>query len=289
MNRFKNISRRTWVPVLMLAVATWTVSGLRAQEARMPLPEKVVVLTFDDSVHSHYTVARPLLKKLGFSATFFITEGFDFKTNKQDYMTWAQIRTLHDDGFEIGNHTRDHLSVTEQNLSQVREQLEVINDRCREHGIPKPVSFAYPGNAFHVRALPILESMGIQFARRGGAPEYDYDSGGGVAFEPGRDHPLLIPTAGDARPTWTLEDFKKALSRAKEGTVPVLQFHGVPDLAHPWVHTPPERFAEYMQYLKVEGYQVLALRDLARFVDPEVKPADPEAPIQERIQAIRGE
>lgn len=49
-----------------------------------PLPPKVVVLTFDDSVKSQATVVAPLLKELGFSATFFITEGFDFKTNKTD-------------------------------------------------------------------------------------------------------------------------------------------------------------------------------------------------------------
>ena len=43
-----------------------------------PIPDKLVVLTFDDSAKSHYTVARPILLKYKFGATFFITEGFDF-------------------------------------------------------------------------------------------------------------------------------------------------------------------------------------------------------------------
>jgi len=47
------------------------------------IPDKLVVLTFDDSVASHYSVVRPLLKLYGFSATFFITEGFSFRTNKK--------------------------------------------------------------------------------------------------------------------------------------------------------------------------------------------------------------
>jgi peptidoglycan/xylan/chitin deacetylase (PgdA/CDA1 family) len=55
--------------------------------ALLPIPDKLVVLTFDDSVKSHYTIARPILKRYGFSATFFIIEGFTFKTNKTDYMT----------------------------------------------------------------------------------------------------------------------------------------------------------------------------------------------------------
>ena len=74
-----------------------------------PVPDKLVVLTFDDSKASHYTVVRPLLKKYGFGATFFITEGFTFRTNKDDYLTWEQIAELNRDGFEIGNHTRDHM------------------------------------------------------------------------------------------------------------------------------------------------------------------------------------
>src|SRR6266705_470273 len=60
------------------------------------VPDKLVVLTFDDSVASHYSVVRPLLKQYGFSATFFITESFSFRTNKKDYMTWEQIAELQD-------------------------------------------------------------------------------------------------------------------------------------------------------------------------------------------------
>ena len=179
------------------------------------VPDKLVVLTFDDSVASHYSVVRPLLKRYGFGATFFITEGFSFRTNKQDYMTWEQIKELHQDGFEIGNHTRDHLGISARTLGQLREQVEAINARCAEYGIPQPVSFAYPGNAITPGAIPILKELGIRFARRGGAPEHPYEWGRGFAYEPGADHPLLIPSAGDARPDWTLDDFKRAADQAR--------------------------------------------------------------------------
>src|SRR5215831_20934020 len=77
-----------------------------------PIPDKLVVLTFDDASRSHVEVAAPLLKRHGFGATFFVTEGFDSPTNKRDYMTWDEIAHLHRDGFEIGNHTLDHKSLT---------------------------------------------------------------------------------------------------------------------------------------------------------------------------------
>lgn len=252
-----------------------------------PIPDKLVVLTFDDSVASHYSVVRPLLKQYGFSATFFITEGFSFRTNKKDYMTWEQIAELHREGFEIGNHTRDHMGVSAGNLNRLTEQIEAINARCAEHGIPRPASFAYPGNALEPGALPVLKHLGIRFARRGGAPEFPYDWGRGSAYEPGLDHPLLIPSAGDARPDWTIDDFKRAVDQAKGGRIAVLQFHGAPDNEHPWVHTPPERFAQYMKHLHDEGCQVIALRDLARFVDPSQELSDPFAVIEKRKVARR--
>ncbi len=245
--------------------------------AAAPVPNKLIVLTFDDSSASHHSVAAPLLKRLGFGATFFITEGFTFKTNKRDYLTWEQVAELHRDGFEIGNHTRDHLSITERNVDRLAEQLEVIAARCREHGIPVPVSFAWPGNKFHSSALPVLAQAGIVLARRGGEPEVPYALGGGVPYEPSEDHPLLIPTGGDSRPNWTLAHLEKAVAPARTGRVVVLQFHGVPDGEHPWVNTPRERFEEYMHWLHREGFTVIAMRDLLRYF--EVKPRDPANPL----------
>lgn len=247
-----------------------------------PIPDRLVVLTFDDSSKSHFTVARPLLKKYGFGATFFITEGFDFPTNPRDYMTWDEIAQLHREGFEIGNHTRDHQGVTDKTLVDLPAQLRGINLQCQKHDIPPPTSFAYPGNAFTRGALPALKDNGITFARRGGAPEFPYKEGRGFAYEPGLDHPLLVPSAGDARPAWTLEDFKGAVAQAKHGKIAVLQFHGVPDTAHGWVTSTKEQFESYMKYLADNRFTVIAMRDLAKFVDPAVQPSDPFGVIEDR-------
>jgi peptidoglycan/xylan/chitin deacetylase (PgdA/CDA1 family) len=92
-----------------------------------PIPEKLVVLTFDDSVASHATVAAPLLKKLGFGASFFICDYDSFKTRKDWYMTWEQIKSLADNGFDVGNHTMGHggasidrwLAMEEESLGSV--------------------------------------------------------------------------------------------------------------------------------------------------------------------------
>ena len=250
--------------------------------AKEPMPEKLVVLTFDDSVASHYSVVRPILKRHEFGATFFVTEGFTFTRNKKDYMPWEQIKALHADGFEIGNHTRSHMGVTRDTLGRLPEEINYIARQCEAYGIPKPVSFAYPGNGIHPKALKILKSLGIRFARRGGSPEFPYENGQGVAYEPGLDHPLLIPSAGDARPDWTLADFKRAVAQARWGRIAVLQFHGVPDFDHPWVHTPPQLFTQYMKHQQEEKCTVIALRDLSRYVNHKNLPAEPFAIIESR-------
>ena len=247
-----------------------------------PIPDKLVVLSFDDSVASHFTNARPLLKELGFGATFFITEGFNFLTDKNNYLTWKQIAELHRDGFEIGNHTQSHMGVTDRTFDRLRDEIQFINQRCADHGIPKPVSFAYPGNSIHPGALPVLKEFGIQWARRGAQPEFAYETGRGIAFERLHDHPLLLPTTGDARPDWKLENLQRAVAPAKDGRIAVLQFHGVPDREHPWVNTPQDRFEEYMRWLKANGYRCIAVRDLARYIDPADTPAEPWAVIERR-------
>lgn len=266
--------------ILMMFVLTTSAYALD------PIPDRLVVLTFDDSAKSHFSYVRPLLKELGFGATFFVTEGFDFRDNKRDYMSWDEIAQLHRDGFEVGNHTRDHLPLTKENLDKYAEQLTAIDRQCEQHGIPKPVSFAYPGNATAMEGLELLRRHGILFARRGGAPEFDYESGRGVAYEPGLDHPLLIPSAGDGRPRWTFDDFQLAVSKARGGRVTVLQFHGVPDTAHDWVSTPGDRFRDYMQYLAKQKFKVIAMRDLAKYVDPSIAPTDPKLPIEDRRQRL---
>jgi peptidoglycan/xylan/chitin deacetylase (PgdA/CDA1 family) len=197
---------------------------------------------------------------------------------------WDEIAQLHRDGFEIGNHTRDHKAPSAKDPKGTIEQLEAINARCLAHGIPRPVSFAYPGNALDKDVLPVLQGLGIKFARRGGAPEYPYDKGRGFAYETGLDHPLLIPSAGDARPGWTLDDFKRAVSQAKGGKIAVIQLHGVPDTAHSWVNTPSPLFESYVKFLADNGYRVVALRDLARYVDPAVIPSNPWGVIEDRIR-----
>lgn len=221
-------------------------------------PERIVVLTFDDSVLSQATFVAPLLQKYGFGATFFITEGFEFLTDKDHYMTWEQIKALDAAGFEIGNHTRHHTGVAKQDPAQLTADIEYMEQQCQKHGIPRPTSFCYPGYQTSEAAVKILRERGYHFARAGGARAYD----------PRTDDPLTLPQAFDGKPDSTLEQFQAAVAQARDGRIAVMTFHGVPDLKHPWVNTDPAKFETYLAHLKTEGCRVIALRDVAQYLPP---------------------
>ncbi|NKB69376.1 MAG: polysaccharide deacetylase family protein [Candidatus Latescibacteria bacterium] len=240
-----------------------------------PIPDGLVVLTFDDGPKSQATVAAPLLQRYGFNATFYITEGLNFLSDKERYMTWEEVRQLDSDGFEIGNHTRHHKNVNGQTAAELMDDIAHIDQRCREWDIRRPQTFCYPGYSNGPEAVAVLQQRGFLFARRGVAPEYEYDGEGGrgPAYDPDKHHPLLVPTTGAAGPRWGFEDLVWAVDQARDGRICVLTFHGVPDLDHPWVHTDAGVFAQYMAYLHERSCTVIALRDLARYVDPKRIPA----------------
>ena len=79
------------------------------------------------------------------------------------------------------------------------------------------------------------------------------------------DHPYLVPSFDVAGTNE--QKVVGFLKQTAPGKIAVLTFHGVPDLIHPWVNTPPELFKNYMRFLKDNGYTVIAMRDLARYVD----------------------
>jgi peptidoglycan/xylan/chitin deacetylase (PgdA/CDA1 family) len=220
-------------------------------------------------------VVAPLLRELGFGATFFVTHRW--MPDAENFLTWKEVAEIHQMGFEIGNHTWTHDDFSlPRNAARLAGELALVENELAQVGVPRPVSFAYPGNGFGPEAVKTLSELGYKFARRGISPEVEYgEIRVGSTFDPSRHHSLLIPTTGDAYPDWTQEHFERVVAAARTGQIVVLQFHGVPDPAHPWVHTPPENFRRYMTFLKEQECQVMAVRDLERYLNLKNPPADP--------------
>lgn len=240
--------------LLAVAVAFAAVAG-KPDKRLKPLKGPIVVLTFDDATASQRTVVAPLLKKYRFGGTFYVCEfpGFEDKTK---YMTWEQIRELNDMGFEIGNHSRNHGQMSLQSREQIEAETAYIEDRCAEHGIPRPVTYAYPGYDNSPEGIAVLRERGYRLARHG----LDKPYAAGVSDK------MLMPSYGvvDARFA-TPEFFEKALDEARDGQVVVFCLHGVPDLAHDFVSTSSENFEKLLGLLKERKCKVVSMRDLLKY------------------------
>lgn len=217
--------------------------------------DATVVLTFDDAVSNHATFVAPLLQELGFGATFYIAEydgdGTDhFATDKHQYMTWEQIAGLHRTGFEIGNHTLQHVLADRVDKAVLRTEIEAIEQRCAEQGMARPTTFAYPCGNESSEAHEVLASMKYKCAR----------ICGDRAYRPATDSPLSVPSFVITGERESL--FYQALEQRQPGDVIVYTFHGVPDYNHPWVDTPPPVFEKMMRHLQAQGIRGVALRDL---------------------------
>lgn len=215
------------------------------------IPEKLVVLSFDDGCASHSTLVAPLLKEMGFGGTFYISNFGSFGTRKDWYLTWEQIRGLSDDGFEIGNHTHGHIGG-----AKIGPFLQMEEQFSANH-VPRTNTVCWP--VYHVNAetFPDLTAQGYIFGRGGHERPYC----------PEADHPLDIPSF-TIKESHTVTHFIQRVRQATTGRIVVLTFHGVPDVEHPPVSVEPALFRKMMEYLKQNGYTCISVRDLANYIDP---------------------
>jgi peptidoglycan/xylan/chitin deacetylase (PgdA/CDA1 family) len=113
-----------------------------------------LTITFDDGYLDNYEVAAPILYRLGLPSTFFVVTQFlgtsivpwwDAGLVRQPgWMTWDQVRSLRDQGFDIGAHTQTHVDLgrvdgaeAEREICGSRDDLETIIGVTPRH-------FAYP-------------------------------------------------------------------------------------------------------------------------------------------------
>ena len=141
-----------------------TVTQLIHLNARGRLPERPVVLTFDDGLADFYTDALPLLRRYTCPATLYITTDYVGRTSRwlaaegegdRPMMTWAQIGELTAYGVECGAHTRTHPQLDTLSLREAQEEI-AGSRRALEQHLGQPItSFAYP-HGYHSPALKTL-------------------------------------------------------------------------------------------------------------------------------------
>jgi peptidoglycan/xylan/chitin deacetylase (PgdA/CDA1 family) len=117
------------------------------------LPSHPVALTFDDGRESPWTYAVPLLRRYGFTATFFVCSGFVGQTNEttqhlnvQHYLSWTQVSDLARGGFWLEDHGQKDLNVLwGSSARQLRTEVQQSAQLLIAH-THQPIQFiAYTG------------------------------------------------------------------------------------------------------------------------------------------------
>jgi peptidoglycan/xylan/chitin deacetylase (PgdA/CDA1 family) len=127
------------------------------------LPAKPVIISFDDNWQGQYDYAVPLLKKYGFTATFFV---WVVVVGMKHHMTWDEVRELSAAGMQIGCHTMTHPFLTRVKDDQALKR-EILGARQRiEAEIGKPVTtIAYPFGQYDQRVVDAVKEAGFTSAR----------------------------------------------------------------------------------------------------------------------------
>ena len=242
----------------------WAVVGL-AEPAekdpngiiKKPIPDKTVVFTFDDGTLSCVTIAAPILKKHGYSGTFYVSDAYGFRDRKDWYMTWAQAREMSEAGFEIGNHTRGHGMLSLTDVGGCQAYIWTLEDEMIANRIPKSTTLAWPFYIVNTKFYSMINSWGYNFGR----------GGYGRVYRPTVDHPLDVPSFAVGGVGMNMDGFISAVQQATAGRVVVLTFHGTPDMEHAACGTDPDLFEDMVEYLKDNNYKVIAMRDLVEYID----------------------
>jgi len=123
------------------------------------LPDKPIVLTFDDGYADNYENAFPILKEFGFVGTFFILT--DVTDREQPgYMTWAMLDEMHQAGMDIEVHGREHVEMDGRDEPWLVYHLRGSSETIAANLGYQPRFLAYPAGQYDDLTIQIAQSEG---------------------------------------------------------------------------------------------------------------------------------
>ena len=147
------------------------------------LPEKPLVLTFDDGMYNNMEYALPILEKYDFCAVFSIVGSYTDEYTENNivnpdysYLRWSDISLLSENPrIEFGNHSYAFHSISRKRYGTKKNKneslLDYINafyqdtEKLQSEFLSncnfKPVIYTYPFGSYSKESLRVLKKMGF--------------------------------------------------------------------------------------------------------------------------------
>lgn len=148
--------------------------------ARGSATPRLAAITFDDAFRSVLELARPILDRHGFTATVFAPTDYmgagrlrwqgieQWLGGEHEHelqpMTWKELSSLAEAGWEIGSHTRSHPHLTQIDDEALARELAESKATCEQQlGRPCP-TLAYPYGDHDERVVQATAKAGYEAA-----------------------------------------------------------------------------------------------------------------------------
>ncbi len=143
------------------------------KQRREALPERPLIITFDDGFADFYMHALPILRDHHFPATLYITTSFIggksqwlWKEGEAErpILSWEQIQEIHRSGIECGAHSHTHPQLDLLPLQQVKQEVIRSKELLEDHLQQAVHSFAYPHGHHTAMVQQIVRGAGFSSA-----------------------------------------------------------------------------------------------------------------------------
>lgn len=135
------------------------------------LPERPVILTFDDGYEDNYTLAYPLLCRYNMSAVIYLVADWKKRTNFWDHdqpqvplLKPTQIREMARAGIEFGSHSLSHPRLPSLPKAQARKEISNSKTRIEDLLGAEVLSFAYPYALMSEQTKELVSEAGYRYA-----------------------------------------------------------------------------------------------------------------------------
>jgi len=161
-----------------------------------PLPDRPIVLTFDDGNLDVLEQAFPRMLARGMVGVVYVVGN---RIGAEGFLSGEDLKRLRDAGWEIGSHGMTHLALSDLRAEAMPAEIEGSKTAI-EAALGKPIhSFAYPFGMVTDESLLLVVAAG-------------YTSGAGLGI--GNEHRpdgLLYLSRREVRGTYDLESFRALL------------------------------------------------------------------------------